>query len=253
MKYSIEIIEKVLNDYKDNPNKKLLSKKYNISRSTIRYWISSDIINSIQDNQVRRKIQITECYQRVSEKSKLYNFILGLYLGDGNISVNGRKSTSFRLRISQDNKYPESIKEIKNALSEFFDKTSLVSKSNGCSVLTIFDKNLPVYFPQHGLGKKHDRKIELLNFQRENIDYKNLLRGLWVSDGSFYISLNGKYSYERYNFTNKSPDIISLFEECLISLDIKYGKRIKKNGIWVIQIQKKSEVDKMKKVVGIKS
>jgi hypothetical protein len=251
MKYNIEIIKKVVSDFKEGKNKSQLSKEYKIPRPTIRYWISSDIINFQKSKDMSTKIKINECYQRIEKKIELYNLILGLYLGDGNISINGKKS--FKLRIVQDNKYPGIIKEIQKSLSKFFDKKSLVTKSNGCSVLIIFDKNLPVYFPQHGSGKKHDREIELSNFQRENIDYKNLLRGLWISDGSFYKASDGKYSYERYNFTNKSTDIISLFEECLVSLDIKYDKRVKKNGIWVIQIQKKSEVDKMKKVVGVKS
>jgi hypothetical protein len=250
MKYDIEIIKKVVGDFKNGKNKSQLSKEYNIPRATLKYWIQNE--STIKVKRTSEK-SIEDIIDEIKSKKSLYNFILGLYLGDGNISHNGRKLSSFRLRISQDNKYPESIKEIQKSLSQFFVKNSFITKSEGCSILTIFDKNLPVYFPQHGLGKKHERKIELSDFQRENIDYESLLRGLWVSDGSFYMASDGKYSYERYNFTNKSLDIISLFEECLISLDIKYGKRFKKNDICVIQIQKKSEVDKMKKVVGIKS
>lgn len=252
MKYDIEIIKKVVSDFKNGKNKSQLSKEYLIPRPTIKYWINSDIVNSLFKKEVNVRIEIDECYERIKSKNKLYNFILGLYLGDGNISSNGTKSNSYKLRITQDNKYQNSIREIKDSLSDFFDKNSSITESEGCTILTIFDKNLPIYFPQHGIGKKHDRKIELSDFQRKNIDYESLLRGLWTSDGSFYRAKIGKYSYERYNFTNKSQDIISLFEESLLALNIKYDKRVKKNDIHIIQIQKGSEVNKMKKIVGIK-
>ncbi|MFK5282078.1 hypothetical protein ACI3PL_21220, partial [Lacticaseibacillus paracasei] len=55
-----------------------------------------------------------------------------------------------------------------------------------------------------------------------------------------------------YNFTNKSKDIIDIFTNCLDSIGISYGTRIKKNEIWVVQIQKTSEVKKLLSILGDK-
>jgi len=248
MKYDIEIIKKVVSDFKNGKNKSQLSKEYNIPRATLKYWIQNEF--TMKENRTSDK-SIEVIIDDIKSKKSVYNFILGLYLGDGNIS---RNKMSYKLRIVQDSKYKNSIKEICKELKYFFGKNTTIQNSQGCKIITIHDKNLPLYFPQHGVGKKHNRKIELVDYQTENIDYESLLKGLWISDGSFYKAiLSEKYSYERYNFTNKSVDIISLFEECLRKIDVRYTKDVRKDLVWRIQIQKKSEVDKMKKVVGIKS
>ena len=80
--------------------------------------------------------------------------------------------------------------------------------------------------------------------------FQNLMRGLFISDGSYYLASK---KYERYNFTNKSLDIINIFRECLIYFNISHGLRKKPNGIFIVEIQKKSEVSKMKSLVGLKS
>ena len=244
MKYTDELIEKVLEDFKNGKNKSQLEKEYNIPRSTIRYWIDNkDTIFIPKTTDKPLELIIEE----IKNKKEQYNYILGLYLGDGCISTH---KMSYKLRIPQDNKYPKSIINIKNILNSFFPNNTFICNPNGCTVIGIYDKNLPLYFPQHGGGKKHDRPIILSDYQRDNIDYLNLMSGLWMSDGSYYLA---QKKYECYNFTNKSTDIISLFEECLNNFKIAYRKRIKKNGVWIIEITKKSEVLKMKDLVGIKS
>lgn len=224
-----------------------MSREYSIPRETIRYWISNEFSIYEKSKLKSHSHTLDSIKLEISEKSELYSFILGLYLGDGNITKN---KTSYVLRIVQDSRYENSIIEISNALSSFFRKKASVRKSIGCHVISIYDKNLPLYFPQHGIGKKHDRKINLNEYQRSIIDLRCILRGLWITDGSYYIA-NSKY--ERYNFTNKSIDIISIFEECMDAFGIKYTKNIRKDGIYRIQIQKKSEVEKMKSIVGKKS
>ena len=244
MKYTEEIKQSVLKDFKNGVNKSTLSNKYNIPRGTIKYWIDNRdtiFISKTSDKDISLIIE------EIKNNKELYNYILGLYLGDGCISP---QKMSYKLRITQDNKYPNSVNEIKNLLNSFFKNNVFVCIPKGCTVIAIYDKNLPLYFPQHGVGKKHDREIILSDYQRENIDYPNLLKGLWVSDGSYYLASS---KYEAYNFTNKSTDIISLFEECLTFCEVNYRKRIKKNGVWIIEITKKSEVQKMKELVGFKS
>jgi len=250
MKYDIELIKKVVSEYNENPNKLFLSKKYKIPRGSIAYWLKADVVNKPLGLYSKEEIEYMETQEvldRIYEKKDLYSFILGLYLGDGCISPNKK---SFKLRIVQDNKYSNSINEIQTVLENFFEKKSTRTFSKGCTILSTFEKKLPKYFPQHGKGVKHSRKIELFDFQKQNIDYKNLMRGLFISDGSFYVALN---KYERYNFTNKSLDIINIFRECLNHFNISHGFRVKPNNIYIVEVQKKSEVIKMKDLVGKKS
>lgn len=241
-KYEHEIIEKVLIDFNNGKNKYQIAKEYSIPRATLSGWIKNNgkkIRTSDKD--------ISVIIQEIKNNKETYNYILGLYLGDGCISSH---KMSYKLRIAQDNKYPKSITDIENILKSFFPNNIFICKPKGCTVIGIYDKNLPLYFPQHDTGKKHDRPIILSDYQRENLDYLNLMSGLWMSDGSYYIA---QKKYECYNFTNKSTDIISLFEECLTNFSIAYRKRMKKDGVWIIEITKKSEVVKMKDIVGTKS
>jgi hypothetical protein len=69
-------------------------------------------------------------------------------------------------------------------------------------------------FPQHGPGRKHDRKIELASWQREIVDRhpRVFLRGLLHSDGCrtvnrFKTKLPSRrvveYAYPRWFFSNR--------------------------------------------------
>jgi hypothetical protein len=248
MKYDMKIIEKVLRDFENGKNKLQLSKEYNIPRTTLKYWIKNKELNKrplVERKNTSKSIKTIEI--EIENNREVYNYILGLYLGDGCISPN---KMSYKLRIVQDIRYPNLINQINESLYLFFNKKVNIGNKKGCNEIIICDKNLPLYFPQHGLGKKHNRKIELSDFQRKNINHSQLLKGLWVTDGSFYLI---KKKYEAYNFTNKSLDIISLFEECLLELGIKYRKRLKNNGLWIVEIMKRTEVNKMKDIVGVKS
>lgn len=244
--YDIKIIQKVLQDFKSGKNKSQLSREYNIPRPTLRYWIKKDT-NGESMTQRKSDIPIEYIIEKIKKNKEMYNYILGIYLGDGHISPN---KNSYKLRIVMDSKYPNLVHETRICLRNFFESPVSVNSREGCKVISVFDKNLPKYFPQHGFGKKHDRKIILSDFQIENISYSDLLKGLWLTDGSYYLRKN---KYEAYNFTNKSIDIVSIFEKCLNSLSISYRKRVKNDGIWVIEVAKKSEVNKMKSIVELKS
>lgn len=252
MKYDINIIEEVLEKYEQNYKISYLSKIYSVPRATILYWLKSNILNTIKIKHNTNNKTIESIYEYISKNYKEYSFILGLYLGDGCITENGRNETSYKLRISQDNKYPKVVNTIQTKLSEFFGKESKLVENKGCFHITIYDKYLPYYLPQHGKGFKHDRDVKLNEFQRKIIDYRELMKGLWLSDGSFYIARIRKYKYERYNFTNKSLDIIELFEKCLEIEGVNYSKRLKPNNIWIIEIQNKKGVENLKSILGTK-
>ncbi len=98
----------------------------------------------------------------------------------------------------------------------------------------------PNLFPQHGPGKKHERKIELVPWQSEiTRQYtRKFLRGLIHSDGSrcmnrFAVQLPsgrvGRYAYPRYFFTNYSADIRRIFCEHCELLGIRWTQSNARN------------------------
>jgi hypothetical protein len=74
-------------------------------------------------------------------------------------------------------------------------------------------KHWPCLFPQHGLGRKHERRIALVPWQQRIVDAHpdQLVRGLIHSDGSRHINRikhpKRTYEYVRYEFSNRSADI----------------------------------------------
>jgi intein/homing endonuclease len=75
-------------------------------------------------------------------------------------------------------------------------------------------------FPQHGPGKKHNRKIVLHDWQEKIIEEYpfDFLKGLIYSDGCIFLNKkSGQYWIE---FTNISEDIKIIYEKVLGSLGI---------------------------------
>lgn len=153
--------------------------------------------------------------QIAADQQADYAFILGEYLGDGWLDVHSPKSQ--RLLIVQDTKYTHSIQEIASALQRLFpDKHITIRdvKDGGCTHVGVCSTRLLEMFPQHGRGKKHDRDIKLKGWQEAIVQRhpRQFLKGLLWSDGCRYTQLQwGKYSYPRYVFTQRSPQIFELF------------------------------------------
>jgi hypothetical protein len=148
--------------------------------------------------------------------------LLGQYLGDGCISAGPRGV--FRLRIATCDDYPE-IRErcIESVTAVMPGRKVGCQPGDGCTEVWCFSKHWPCLFPQHGPGRKHERSIELTQWQ---VDVLNLfplefVAGLIHSDGCRCINnvvTRGKpYSYPRYFFTNSSADILSL---CAVAFDV---------------------------------
>ena len=158
-----------------------------------------------------------------------YVYVLGLYLGDGNLSCNGR---SYQLRITLDSRYPAIIEAAAAAVREIVPHGRVhVRTRNGAQIIEAGWKNWPELFPQHGPGRKHTRAIVLAAWQRSLVDAhpEGFLRGLIHSDGCrvvnrFTVALpSGRrgYAYPRYFFTNMSSDIRGLFCEYCEQLNVR--------------------------------
>ena len=98
----------------------------------------------------------------------------------------------------------------------------------------------PRSFPQHGPGRKHERKIELAPWQREIVDEfpQEFVRGLLHSDGCRTVNRfttllpSGRvaeYAYPRWFFSNRSADIRALFCEYCERLGIRWTQSNPRN------------------------
>src|SRR4051812_21905151 len=89
-------------------------------------------------------------------------------------------------------------------------------------------QSLACFFPQHGPGKKHERRIELAEWQDHIVarSPEDFLRGLFHSDGCRVTNKVRRgektYLYARYMFANESADIMRLCQKSLDRLHIEW-------------------------------
>jgi hypothetical protein len=161
-----------------------------------------------------------------------YAYLLGLYLGDGHLAKAPRGV--YRLDVTLDSTYPAIIREAAHAVSIVRpeNRVSVRSRKDAAAVVVgCYSKAWPVLLPQHGAGLKHHRRIELRRWQAEitRLHARSLVRGLIHSDGCRFVAhqrTRGKiYPYARYEFANRSADIINIFTSHLDSLGIDYTVR----------------------------
>ncbi len=170
----------------------------------------------------------------------MYAYVLGLYLGDGWLHV--RSPRSAMLTIVCDLLYPGVIAEAEAALAHVFRgaRVRWNRRPQRCVAIELCSPELLGAFPQHGAGKKHDRRIELADWQREITSQhpREFLRGLIHSDGcrtvnTFKTKLPSgrvaEYSYPRYFFSNLSPDIRAIFCEHADLLGIRWTQSNHRN------------------------
>ena len=140
-----------------------------------------------------------------------YTYLLGLYLGDGCISSHHRHV--FRLRIVCANAYPGLIQRCESAMAEVLPNKVSRTPKIGCTEVASYSKHWPCLFPQHGPGRKHERRIELVPWQQElvDLDPRPLVRGLLHSDGCRVLNWVNGTPYPRYHFSNVSADIRGIF------------------------------------------
>jgi hypothetical protein len=174
-----------------------------------------------------------------------------MYLGDGCISTSAKGV--HRLRITLDGSYPGIIRECAEAMRAVMPNNKVglqdIAGENavevGCS-----SKAWPSFFPQHGPGRKHLRKIELADWQRQIVDAhaKSFLRGLIHSDGCRCINKSMGHEYLRYFFTQVSDDIRAIFCHTCDQLGIRWRRPYWKT----ISIARREDVAFLDEFVGPK-
>ena len=184
-------------------------------------------------------------------------YLLGQYLGDGSLAEAGRGV--YRLRISMTWDYPGILVETVDAISVVGGRETVgIYELEGCSEVFSNWKHWVCVFPQHGAGRKHERRIVLEPWQlpRSSEDHRELIRGPIHSDGCRFINpvkrklANGwkRYEYVRYAFTNVSADIRTIFTDSLDALDIEWRQMNARS----ISIARSRSVDALEEFVGPK-
>ena len=226
---------------KQNINKasiRSIAKQIGVHHTTISYWIK----NNFESDQRTKIVDEVSLKKQILENPVPYLYILGLYLTDGHISKMPR---TYRLRISTGSKYRDVILRACKALEHLLNDNivnPIYHKKDQVVNITVYSNALPILFPQHALGKKHDRDVSLLDWQMELVDDcpAALLLGLHDGDGSEYLQTNlDNVTY--YNFTNKSKHIINLYQHCCDRLGIELKNQVKSNtaDIQVLTCRKK--------------
>lgn len=187
-----------------------------------------------------------------------YAELLGWYLGDGYIS-RGRRSV-YTLHIYNDERYVDLnlwiLELMRSVKPGSRPHTRLVP---GCVVSTVSWKHWPCLFPQHGPGRKHERRIELEDWQVEIVTAfpGHFLRGLFHSDGArvnnwatrVVAGERRRYDYPRWQFSNRSEDILAL---CGSALDLA-GIAWRRSGPWTISVSRREAVARLDGLIGPKA
>jgi Homeodomain-like domain len=224
-----------------------IAKRTGIPRSTVRDWLAERAPKPRQ----------APSNELPGGAEPAYVYLLGVYLGDGCISEHRRHV--FRMRLHLDMRYPGIVDECEAAVARVAPHNSigrryLRSRYTGRDEPTYvevscYSKRWPALFPQHGPGRKHERKIELAGWQRElaREHPRLLLRGLIHSDGCRNINTGTNWRNPRYSFSNRSDDIRAIFCWACDLLELHWTTA--PNTVYV---SRKAEVARMDEFIGPK-
>jgi hypothetical protein len=223
-----------------------IARRLGVARTTVRDWRRKPY----------EKSRDTATCPRCGKSSRPMSFatgdyaeLLGIYLGDGCISQQGR---TWQLRVSLDTRHSFILGEIECLLRRCFPehKVGRATAHDGrCSIPWVYSSHLPCLFPQHGPGKKHERSIVLEPWQAELVDASpwRFLRGCIWTDGCSFVNRTGPHEYLSYDFANWSHDILDLFAHAADLVGVEYRRYDRS-----IRVYRRASVALMEDHVGLK-
>ena len=195
--------------------------------------------------------------------AQAYGYLLGLYLGDGHIiRYSGHRVPS--LMVTCADSWPGLMEQCEAAMRRVFPHNSVCRVRNkGCTNVKVYSQHLRCLFPQHGPGKKHERRIALEPWQRAIVDAHPwaFIRGLIHSDGCritnwttrIVAGQRKRYEYPRYLFTNKSDDILRLCADALDKVGVEWRVTRRGRDPYNISVARRASVALMDAHIGPKS
>lgn len=192
-------------------------RRYGVHRSTLRSWRADPGARAPDDG----------CFPCTGslDDEQAYAALLGFYLGDGCLSERPRYTA---LRVSCDARLPGIVHDVADAIVKVRPGIRVFQvRAPGTMVVQAHWQHWTCLFPQHGPGRKHERPIVLEDWQQELVTRHPgaFLRGLFHSDGSrtrnwatrVVGGTRKRYDYPRWEFVNRSDDILGL---CCWALDL---------------------------------
>ncbi len=166
---------------------------------------------------------------RLNKNKNLQSYIIGLAIGDGNLSnPNGRAT---RLRITCDKKYPLLAQKIINCLRLLLpdNKVSLVDCGKTYTDISVFSNHLEKLLGWKAKnGPKFSQKVTIPSWIIKRKEYKiNCLKGLIETDGCIY----SDRGYKMVMFSTIIPKLAKDVYDSIISLNFKpYLYKIKRGA-----------------------
>jgi hypothetical protein len=221
-------------------------------RSTVRYWRD----HPIDPSRIVCPICDPASDGLHPDRHLAYAYLLGAYLGDGYLAAHAR--SVYKLSVFCTTDYPMIFMAIAATMRVVMPRNKVMlalKDQGGCVVVYAYSKHWPCLFPQHGAGLKHQRDIRLEPWQRAIVEAhpRALLRGLIHSDGSRFINrvrVAGKaYEYPRYNFSNESRQIRTIFCDACDALGIEWAYMNASN----ISVARRASVAELDEFIGPKA
>ncbi|MFB6813824.1 helix-turn-helix domain-containing protein [Streptomyces sp. NPDC056347] len=236
-----------------------VARRLNVPVGTISYWKHMDRAKRGECPGAHRSF-CPRCDGELDQAA--YTYLLGLYLGDGHIVQNQAMRVP-SLSIACTDSWPGLMELCENAMRAVFPKNSVCRvRRKGCHEVKMYSKHLRCLFPQHGPGKKHQRRIALDPWQQEIVDAHpwEFIRGLIHSDGcritNWTTRLVGgerkRYEYPRYFFANKSDDIRNLLSGTLDKVGVEWTTLARGSDPFNISVARRASVALMDAHVGPK-
>ena len=231
-----------------------ISQVTGVPRTTVRRWLKGKVPGEGWSGRCFRCDGAHRLFPALRDSS--YSYLFGLYLGDGHVSSHARGVQ--RLTITLDRAYPGIVAECEAAMSLVLPRNTIriAPKSDGSEAdeVSAYSKHWACLLPQHAPGLKHDRPIELRDWQRAILDRWSwrFLRGLIHSDGcrslNTIVHPNKTYRYPRYAFSNRSADIRDLFCEYCDRVKVEWRQM----NQWNISVARRESVALMDRHIGPK-
>ncbi len=222
-----------------------IARRLGVARTTVRDWR--------RPRYVANFVTCLRCGSRLRPLALSdpdYAELLGLYLGDGHISQLARTQS---LRISLDARYPVIVNDTEALLHRCFPNNRVgrvVFHEGRAVVVHVYCGHLDCLFPQHGSGKKHERRILLEDWQQTIVAGApwSFLRGCIRSDGCVFVNRTGRYEYLSYGFANYSADILDLVESTCRAQGLRPRRYAR-----AIRLNRRDDVARLVEHVGSKS
>ncbi|GAA2428814.1 hypothetical protein GCM10010421_15840 [Streptomyces glaucus] len=238
------------------PNR-VVAEQLGIPRGTISWWRCED--RKARGEVYRQPTDCPVCTDRELDQTA-YSYLLGLYLGDGHIvSKHKQRHLSIFCNAAQTGL----VAAAEDAMRRVMSTPSIGRhRKTGCIEVKSYTGHWTCVFPQHGPGRKHERRIVLEPWQQAVVDARpwEFVRGLIHSDGCRITNWTARvvagerkrYEYPRYFFTNKSDDIRALYTGTLDRLGVEWTACARDGDPFNISVARRASVALMDLHVGPK-